>query len=92
MVTRRSITPIPITLAVIKQEDALPTKEGMPSGLKGITRTEKILFDTAWITGVDYNEDQFEDKNYEEENSESENDVTIMKNRMMNTMKWFQTK
>ena len=78
-IIRRNVTPIAIatTPAIIKQVHRLAELEGMPTGLKIQNRTRQILFDSAWIAGVDYNEENFEDKDdpdYEEEDEDDDQD------------------
>jgi hypothetical protein len=49
--------------------------DGMPQGLKIQSRTNQILFDSAWIAGVDYDEELFDDEDFEtNSNSEEENE------------------
>ncbi len=37
----------------------------MPKGLKISNRYGTVLFDSSWITGVDYDNEQFEDEDYD---------------------------
>jgi hypothetical protein len=70
VVKRRKLTKIPITLHIIKQVHALAVLDKMPYGLKITNRANRVIFDSAWIAGVDYDEEQFEDEEYEEEDTE----------------------
>ena len=66
MITRRRITPIPITPAIIKMVHHIAERDGMPKGLKITNHTGQVLYDSTWIAGVDYDEDQFEDEDYDQ--------------------------
>ena len=46
---------------------ALAILDGMPEGLKIKNRADNIIFDSAWIAGVDYDEEEFNDDTYEDE-------------------------
>ena len=63
-----NVTPIPVTLAVICRVHALAELEKMPSGLKIKSCTGRMLYNSAWITGVDYNADTFDDKDIDNDN------------------------
>ena len=67
VVKRRQLTKIPITPSIINQVHALAVLDGMPEGLKIKNRTNNIIFDSAWIAGVDYDEEEFNDDDYEDE-------------------------
>ena len=54
---------MPITAQVIKTVEALAEADGM-KGLRIRSRTGQILYDSAWIAGVDY-EDDADDEDYE---------------------------
>ena len=69
-ITRRRVTPLPITPAVIKQVHRLAEMDGMSKGLKITNHTGQVIYDSTWIAGVDYDEDQFNDEDY---NPESDN-------------------
>ena len=72
VITRHSITSVPITPSVINQVHKIAKMDKMPQGLKISTRTNNILFDASWIAGVDYNKNLFDeqdnDLDYETEN------------------------
>jgi hypothetical protein len=72
MIIRRRITPVPITPVIIKQVDRIDEMDGMPKGLKITNHTSQVLYDSAWIAGVDYDEDEIEDQDYEEEEDEDD--------------------
>jgi hypothetical protein len=75
VVKRRRLTKVPITPSIITQVHALAVLDGMPEGLKIKNRANLVIFDSAWIAGVDFDEQEFNDENYvEEENVEREND------------------
>ena len=76
IVTRRNVTPIPITPAVISQVHHIAKHDGMPDGLKIKNRHGDILYDSAWIARVDYDENEFEeyqeDQDYEDDSDSDE--------------------
>jgi hypothetical protein len=43
----------------------------MPVGLKITNRANNVIFDSAWIAGVDYDEDEFEDDEYDEDEDDN---------------------
>jgi hypothetical protein len=47
----------------IKQMHALAVLDDMPLGLKITNRANNVTFNTAWIAGVDHDEEEFEDEN-----------------------------
>jgi hypothetical protein len=61
------IMPIPISPMIIKQVDHIAPMDGMPTALKITNHTSQVLYDSAWIAGVEYDEDEIEDQDYEEE-------------------------
>jgi hypothetical protein len=71
VLTRRTITPVPITPAIIRQVDAIATQEIVTVGLKIKNRTGQVFYDSAWVAGVDYDAEAFEEdlnhEDYEEE-------------------------
>ena len=70
MITRRCVTLIPITPAIIKMVHRLATSnDGMPTGLKITNKTGQALYNSTWITGVDYNKEQFDDEDYDPNSS-----------------------
>jgi hypothetical protein len=89
MITRRCITPIPITPAIIKMVHRIAKQDGMPKGLKITNCTRQVLFNSTWIAGVDYDEDEFEDKDYDHDSDETK---TVMTAMMMTTTKICMTK
>jgi hypothetical protein len=87
MITRRQITPIPITPAIIKMVHRIAEQDGMPKGLKITNHTGQVLYDSTWIAGVDYDEDEFEDEDYhpssdEDEDSDDDDDDEDMYDEM----------
>ncbi len=73
VVKRRTMTKIPITPSIIKQVHALAVLDEMPEGLKITNRVNNVIFNTAWIAGVDYDEQEFDDDEYGKE-EENDND------------------
>ena len=74
LITRRVVTPMPITPSIIQQVHALAEQEGMPKGLKISNRTGLIFYDTAWIAGVDYADDGNGNEDDNEDNADDEED------------------
>ena len=70
MITRCRVTPIPITPVIIKMVYCIANQDGMPKGLKITNCTRQVLYDSTWIAGVDYDEDEFEDENYDPDSDE----------------------
>ena len=56
------ISPIPVTPSVINVVEQMALDDDM-KGLKIRTKTNQILYDSAWIAGVDYDEDA-DDEDY----------------------------
>jgi hypothetical protein len=44
----------------------------MPKGLKIANRANQVLFDSAWITGVDYDDDLFNDQDYDDQEEDKD--------------------
>jgi hypothetical protein len=74
MITRRRITPIPITPAIIKMVHRIAKQDGMPKGLKITKCTGQVLYDSTWIAGVDYDEDEFQDEDYHPSSDKDEDE------------------
>ena len=68
VITRRKVTHIPIAPTIIQAVENMAAQDGM-TGLKMRTHTGNILYDSSWITGVDYDEDE-DDLDYETEEEE----------------------
>jgi hypothetical protein len=63
-----------LTPSIILMVHRLAELDEMPTGLKIANRGDLILFDSAWIAGVDYNEELFDDEDDHQPN-ENENEV-----------------
>ena len=74
VITRRRVTPLPITPAIITLVHTIAEQDGMPKGLKISNRYGTVLFDSSWIAGVDYDNEQFEDEGYEDEPYDDDDD------------------
>jgi hypothetical protein len=76
VVKRRNLTKIPITPSIVKQVHALAELEEMQAGLKITNRANQVIFNSAWIAGVDYDEDTciFDDEDHIEEDNGDENE------------------
>jgi hypothetical protein len=70
MITRRHVTPIPITPVIIKMVHRIAEQDGMPKGLKITNRTRQVLYDSTWIAGVDYDEDEDSDNSDDDDDDE----------------------
>jgi hypothetical protein len=66
-IIRRRVTPIPITPSVIKEVETLAESQNMPKGLKIQNKSGHVLFDSTWLAGVEYDEEEFDDDDYSEE-------------------------
>jgi hypothetical protein len=53
------------------QVHALADVDKMPEGLKITNRANNVIFDTAWIARVDYDEQEFHDDEYDKEEEET---------------------
>jgi hypothetical protein len=62
---------------------ALAVFDEMPEGLKITNQANNVIFDTAWIAGVDYDEQEFDDDEYDKER-----ETTTMMIMMITTTKW----
>lgn len=69
VIIRRNITPVPITPAIIYQVHLLADRDEMPDGLKIKNKTGALLYDSAWIAGVDIDINEFENNDMEDDNS-----------------------
>jgi hypothetical protein len=76
VVKRRTMTKIPITPSIIMRVQALAVLDKMRGGLNITDRADSVIFDTAWIAGGDYDEQEFDDDDYDEEveNEDNNND------------------
>jgi hypothetical protein len=74
VVKRRRLTKVPITPSIINQVHALAVLDDMPKGLKIKNRANNVIFDSAWIAGVDYDEEEFADENYDDVEEENDED------------------
>jgi hypothetical protein len=72
-ITRRKVTVVPMTQAVIDTVERMASQQGM-KGLKLRTKTGNILFDSAWIAGVDYQPQQQQHEYENNENIDYNND------------------
>jgi hypothetical protein len=68
MITCRCVTPIPITPAIIKMVHRIAKQDGM----KITNCTKQVLYDSTWIAGVDYDQDELEDEDYHPSSDEDE--------------------
>jgi hypothetical protein len=75
VITRRRMTPVSITPAIITLVHTIAKQDGMPKGLKIINHYGTVLFDSSWIAGVDYDNEQFEDEDYNDELYYDDNSV-----------------
>jgi hypothetical protein len=71
------LTKVPITPSIIKQVHALAELDDMQRGLKITNRANQVIFNSAWIAGVDYDEELFDndiDDDYDEEDNDDKNE------------------
>jgi hypothetical protein len=71
------LSKIPVTPSIVKQVHALAELEEMPKGLKITNRANQVIFNSAWIAEVDYDEELFDDDiddDYDEEENGEENE------------------
>jgi hypothetical protein len=54
VITRHVVTPVPMTDAIIKLVEAMAAAEGSMQGMKIQNKEQVILWDSAWLAGVDY--------------------------------------
>jgi hypothetical protein len=77
VVKRRNLTKVPITPSIVKQVHALAELDKMPRGLKITNRADHVIFNSAWIAGVDYDEELFDDDiddDYDKEENDEDNE------------------
>jgi hypothetical protein len=77
IIMRSRVTSIPITPAVINQVHTMARQQAQPEGLKISNRYNVILYDAAWIAGVDFEEEDDEDdddSDYESDEEPSDDD------------------
>ena len=65
VIMRNHVTPAPITPTIINQVYSIGDREDMPNGIKISDRTGLVLYDSAWIAGVDDSEDDDNEKESE---------------------------
>jgi hypothetical protein len=79
MITRRNVSPLPMTQDVIDLVHSMADQDKMPTGLKITTKDGIVLHDTASIAGVydnsDINEEEDEDDNDECDDEMNPNDI-----------------
>jgi hypothetical protein len=85
LITRHKVTQVPITPTIIKRVERLAEMDGMPPGLKITDRTGHILYDSAWLAGVDYedsdsddNDSSYEESDIDEDDIDEEDDYDHM--------------
>ena len=72
IITRCTVTPVPITQSIIQTVEAMAASQGM-KGLKLCTKTGQILYDSTWIAQVNYQEPESVFKNKTKSDSKNEN-------------------
>ena len=76
VITRRRVTELPVTPNVIRTVEAIADAQKQ-KGLRIKTRQGLVLYDSSWIAGVDYAENDNEeddDEDYTEEEQEGDDD------------------
>ena len=59
-----NLTKITITHSIIKQVHALANLDNIPQVLKTKNLANSVIFDSAWISGVYYEEEEFDNNEY----------------------------
>ena len=72
-ITRARATEIPVTPVVIKAVEDMAYRQGFKS-LKFKNRNKVVFFDTDWIAGVDYNQNNEDEYNEYDNEEEDDND------------------
>ena len=77
VITRRKLNKVPLTPNIIKLVENQATLDGVPQGLKIQNRAGVVLFDSAWIAGVDYDGELFDDEDYSQDsNNDNQSNVS----------------
>jgi hypothetical protein len=63
MIKRRAVTIVPITKTIIDLVHAMATNDKMPDGIKIETNSGMTIYDSSWIAGVDYDNDDEKTEN-----------------------------
>ena len=73
----RACTKVPINDSIVDQSYALEVRDKMPKSLKLHNKINILLFDSAWIIGMDYNETNNNniETDYEHNNNKREYEV-----------------
>ena len=75
VIPRNHVSPAPIIPTIINQLHTISDMYSIPSGIKIANRTGRILYDSAYIAGVDYSEDDDDENEFENESgNEEDND------------------
>ena len=61
----------------------------MSQGIKISNKSNNVTFEFDWISGVDYDEESFENEKWDAEEEDTNNEKTTSKIR--NMMKWMRT-
>ena len=67
VITRNRVAPTLITPTTINQVHSIADREGMPSGMKIANIIRLVLYDSAWIAGVDYSEEDDDENEFKNE-------------------------
>jgi hypothetical protein len=71
IITRRDITSLLITKSILDQVSNIAINKGMPIGLKIKSKTDSLLYNLAWIAGVDYQDNDQNTGNNNENNQDN---------------------
>jgi hypothetical protein len=69
-ITHQKVMPVPIMQHIIDLIHKMAENDGMPDGLKIQNHHGVVLYNSSWIAGVNYEEDE----DYEEQDNEEEDD------------------
>ena len=65
VIKQRNSETIPIKMIIIKQVHALATLDKIVQELRIKDRAKNVVFDSAWISRVDYDEEDFDNDEYD---------------------------
>jgi hypothetical protein len=88
-IKRRSITQVPITNNIIGVVHKLANADGIKEGLKITNKSNIILYDSSWIAGVDYVDNEYDEernnaKNQPENDEMNPNEISEMTRHKQN--------
>ena len=82
--TRPRVSKIPVTKAVLEVVHTMADRQNMPRGLKILTRTKQVLYDSSLIAGVDYVADHSNQEDVNEDATVNSDSKTVCDNEEAN--------